>query len=244
VRLLAICHDEYSLPARAGQCFADRGFELNVHVVVEDSGRPVSTKPFPEATDFGVVLAMGAPWSVYDHATIGTWIGRELMLLREAHTLGIPILGICFGAQALAAALGGRVAPAESLELGWTHIDSDVPDKIVTGPWFQWHGDTFTLPSSRGTSNAIELARNPAGPQAFVSQRSLGVQFHPEIDEATLRAWLDHGGAEEVRGHGVDSDRLLAETQEREAEAGRNLERLIAYFLEDVAPSQPEPDPR
>ncbi|WP_267883791.1 glutamine amidotransferase-related protein [Streptomyces sp. NRRL S-646] len=49
-----------------------------------------------------------------------SWIGGELALLRKAHRFGIPVLGVCFGAQALTAALGGSVEPSPRPEIGWT----------------------------------------------------------------------------------------------------------------------------
>ena len=88
---------------------------------------------------------MGSVQSVYDEATIGSWIGDELELIRAAHDAGTPVLGICFGAQAAAAALGGSVELSPITEIGWYHLDGeDVP--IDRGPWLQWHHDRFHPP--------------------------------------------------------------------------------------------------
>jgi hypothetical protein len=98
------------------------------------------------------------------------------------------VFGICFGAQALARALGGSVVRAAHPEIGWTSIDSDVPELIEAGPWFQWHSDRFTLPPG-----AVELARNAVAVQAYRVGRSLGVQFHPEVARAGIARWVGNG---------------------------------------------------
>ena len=64
---------------------------------------------FPSADLFDAIVFYGAAWSVYDTATIGTWIGDEIAFARSAISLGVPVLGICFGGQMLAAAVGGSV---------------------------------------------------------------------------------------------------------------------------------------
>jgi len=97
----------------------------------------------------------------------------------------IPILGVCFGAQALAAALGGTVSRAPRPEIGWHYVETDA-SWISRGPWFQWHSDRFTVPDG-----ATELARSALAPQAFRHGRSLGVQFHPEVDGDIVSDWLD-----------------------------------------------------
>ena len=108
------------------------------------------------------MVLLGAKWSVYDEATIGDWIGAELDWLRQADRDGVPVLGICFGAQALSAALGGQVEPIGRPEVGWTVIESLAPEIIEPGPWLEFHSDRC-LPPARATI----LARNGTGVQAF-----------------------------------------------------------------------------
>src|SRR5690606_17499247 len=113
-----------------------------VFVVCDDVDEQVSDRPFPSHDGVDLVVAMGAPWSVYDTDRIGSWVGRELGLVREAHQRAIPYLGVCFGGQLLAAALGGSVERAPRPELGWLMVESTTAS-IAPGPWFQWHGDRF-----------------------------------------------------------------------------------------------------
>ena len=98
-----------------GERFAERGYDATEFVVVpedrfHDPGVEVS---FPDPAAFDVIVPLGAIWSAYDHDRIGSWLAPELDMLRTAHERGIPVLGICFGGQALAAALGGKVEAAE-----------------------------------------------------------------------------------------------------------------------------------
>lgn len=184
-RALVICHSVHEGAGRVGQRLSERGYEIEPFVVVSDPTTPVSHVPFPGYDGYDLIATMGAPWSVYDTDSIGTWIDRELDLLRGAHAAGVPILGVCFGAQALAAALGGTVSRAPQPEIGWYYVETET-SWISAGPWFQWHSDRFTVPDG-----ATELARSALAPQAFRHHRSLGVQFHPEVDGDIVSDWLD-----------------------------------------------------
>ena len=113
--------------------------------------------------------------------------------LRTADAVALPVLGICFGAQALAAALGGCVLRNAQPEVGWVTVESNDAEHVPSGPWLAWHEDGFTLPPL-----AYELARNAFGVQAFCHCRHLAVQFHPEVTPAIVDAWAvnDHGDLE------------------------------------------------
>jgi GMP synthase-like glutamine amidotransferase len=101
------------------------------------------------------------------------------------------VLGICFGAQALAAALGGSVVPLARPEHAWIELRAEDPSVIPPGPWLALHEDAVELPES-----GHELARNRFGPQAFGIGPHLGVQFHPEVTPAILARWVaDKDGA-------------------------------------------------
>ncbi|MET8980036.1 type 1 glutamine amidotransferase [Streptomyces sp. NPDC004539] len=232
VHALVIAHDSASSPGPVGDRLAERGYTLDVVTVVPEErfADPAVRFDFPDLSDYRLVVALGAPWSVYDDASVGTWIEGELGLLRAAHAADVPVLGICFGAQALATALGGAVARSPEPEIGWFTVESERPDLIASGPWFQWHFDRFTVPPE-----AQCLARSTAGPQAFRIGRALGVQFHPEITEKTLDRWLELGGAAQAERHGVDPMLLVAETRLRREESSLRAHRLVDTFLDHVA---------
>jgi GMP synthase-like glutamine amidotransferase len=231
VRVLFVHHDQYSGPDLVGERLADRGFEIVNHFVAVIE-KPASDKPFPDPTGFDLVVPTGAVWSVYDRETIGSWINRELEFLRRAHEADVPMLGICFGAQSLAAALGGEVFRAPEREIGWCWVDSDVPDVVAPGPWFQWHEDTFSLPDG-----AEELARNGNGIQAYRIGRAFAVQFHPEVTAERVRQWIEVGGYRILTELGIDRDDLVAESRANEEPARRNGNRMIDWFLDAVARS-------
>jgi len=153
-------------------------------------GHAVSTLEVPALTrwpgprDADAFVTLGSDRSVTDSSV--AWLGRELELLRSAHDAGVPLLGICFGAQALAKALGGEVRRAPRIALDWSTLETDEPELIARGPWLRWHEDVLTVPPG-----ARELARSGEVPLAFAHGASVGVQFHPETDAALAHAWIE-----------------------------------------------------
>lgn len=186
---------------------------------------------WPTLDGHDLVVSLGSDWSVY-WPHVATEVAAEAALIRSAHDAGVPILGICFGNQIMAHALGGTVERAREPEIGWYEIVSDMPEVIAPGPWFQWHGDVVTVPGG-----ATELARSAVGPQAWRLGRSFCTQFHPEVSESIVRRWVDGGGDEEARKHGRDPEALVADTRRHVADSRPNAERLVDWFVAEVAQS-------
>jgi GMP synthase-like glutamine amidotransferase len=182
------------------------------------------------ASDYGLVVSLGSELAASDDSI--PWLAHEQELLRDATEAGVPVLGICFGAQLLARALGGEAFRAQAPEIGWRQIRSRDRALISEGPWMQWHYDTFTTPPGGQL-----LAENSAGPQAFVLERSLGVQFHPEVTPEIVRGWASEG-RQELEEQGIDSDRLLTESVEQADQAGDAALRLFERFLERASPAR------
>jgi GMP synthase-like glutamine amidotransferase len=141
-----------------------------------------------------------------------------------------PVLGICFGGQLIARAMGGSVARGPQCEIGWKTIWSEAPEIVSNGPWFQFHYDRWQLPEG-----AVEIARNPIASQAFVINKSLAIQFHPEINAAGLQDWLAWGGDKKVIEDGQDPDIMMRQTLAEEAEAEKRTFALVDGFLKHVA---------
>jgi GMP synthase (glutamine-hydrolysing) len=173
-----------------GEWAAARGAEVDViHAPT------VGAWPDPRAAS--AVVSLGSDRSV--HASSDPWIADQVGFLRAAHDAGVPVLGICFGGQALAAALGATVSRAPETEIGWIDVAGD---DGYGGRWFSWHEDVFDLPPG-----ATELGRAASGLQAFAVGASVGLQFHPEVTPAIVDDWLD-GAREPV----PDAEPIRSET--------------------------------
>jgi GMP synthase-like glutamine amidotransferase len=233
VRVLFVKQDHASPAGLVGDAFAGLGYDVAEFTVVpaERYHSPSVAAEFPDPASYDAIVYFGAAWSVYDSEAVGTWIADEIAVARAAHSLGVPQLGICFGGQMLAAALGGSVARAPEPEIGWHVVETNAPGLIDAGPWFQWHLDRFMLPPS-----VPVLARTALATQAFCLGRTLGLQFHPELTPAVLDCWLAAGGEAELARLGVDAAELMARTRSLAAggAADRTLE-LVRRFVTDVA---------
>jgi len=232
VRALFVQHDHVSPTGPLSDRLREHGFEVDeITVVTSDHfASPNVDFAFPDTGDYDLLVPMGSPWGAWDDACIGNWLLPEIEWVRTALERDIPILGVCFGGQLMARALGGTVAPGPRAEIGWTAIHSDLPELVAPGPWFQFHYDRWSVPDG-----ATEVARNALASQAFVAGRSLAVQFHPELTAATLEGWLLEGGEEQVRRDGQDPAALMAHTRAEEGAARQRSFALVDAFLERVA---------
>lgn len=230
-KALCVLHDFCSAPGLVGDALTDLGWDVETVTIVspERFADPGVEFTFPDHEPYDLLVPFGAPWSVYDTATIGSWVQPELEWLAGAIAADTPVLGVCFGGQLLAQALGGTVELGEVSEVGWHGVESDRPEIVPAGPFFQWHYDRFTLPPG-----AVSVARNSATEQAFVHGRSMGVQFHPELTPDILTGWLDMGGHDKARSLGIDPADLVAETSERVEHSQTRTRTLVEGYLEHV----------
>jgi GMP synthase-like glutamine amidotransferase len=222
-RALVLDHGAYPHRGFIEQRARQRGFGLQV----VDSRRG---SPFPSLGELDLIIVLGSAAGAYDDS-IG-WVRRELELLESALAAGTPVLGICFGGQLLARAMGGSVIPGDTLEAGWRLVETADPDLVPEGPWLEVHRDEFTVPPG-----ACEIARNQRGAQAFVAERAAGLQFHPEADPGILDFWLERGAARDAPH--VDIERLRVETGERAGRARELAIRLFDRVWERIAPETP-----
>ncbi|MBW4078335.1 MAG: type 1 glutamine amidotransferase [Acidobacteria bacterium] len=217
-RALFLRHHLEDSPGLIGEAFVQRGFDVDLAMMDEHS-------PTPPLTGYDVLVILGSKSAVYDSAEEAAWFGRELGLIGEAAQRSLPILGICFGAQALCRYYGGVVEPSDEPELGWYEVDTHNDSGIARGPWFEYHFDRCHLPDG-----AQLWASSPRAVQAFAIGRNVGVQFHPELDDVQLAQWFAAGEGE-VRAFGVDPEQLLLQTAHETPAARLRAVALVDLFL-------------
>ena len=226
-RVLFLYNDPTAPAALLGDAFTENGFDIDTFEVVSaaQADDPVLDVTFPDASGYDVIVPLGARWAVYDERLAGSWVADEMNLVRGALAAGAGVLGVCFGGQLLARALGGEVTRSPHPEIGWFEVHSNHPALVPHGPWFQWHFDRFSLPPG-----AVEVARNLGTTQAFTLGRALGLQFHPEVDRGLVDEWLvgDDGALAEL---GLDADEIRARTAAEFDDAARRLRLLVRGFL-------------
>jgi GMP synthase-like glutamine amidotransferase len=222
-RALFLRHHNEDRPGLIGEAFEARGFELDVVMMDEMS-------PTPSVEGFDVLVILGSKHAVYDQEVEAAWFGRELDVIAEADRLDVPIFGICFGAQALCVHHGGVVERSQNPEVGWFEVQAHNASGILPGPWFEFHFDHCTLPDE-----AQLWATSPRAVQAFAVGKSVGVQFHPEVDDVQLAGWFASGDDNGARELGVDPTALLEETARETPAARLRAVQLVDLFLAHIA---------
>ncbi len=192
---------------------AEKGYPVNQTYVCNN-------EDLPSADAFDWLMVMGGSSHAWDEQE-NPWLREEKAFIREVLAQDKPFLGVCFGAQLLAEALGGRIFPNTYKEIGWHEVSvnpvgqssflfQNVPPSFVS---FHWHSDHFSLPQ-----NCTRLAdSNASENQAFVcnGRPFVGLQFHPEFTRDMIRHFARNLSQEWVPDVFVgDKDRVLAQTEE------------------------------
>lgn len=227
--MLFLYNDPTAPEAMLGDAFVECGYDvMTFEVVTADAAEnPAFDTTFPDPLSYDAVVPLGSRWGVNDELP---WMASEAAMMRDAQEAGVPMLGVCFGGQLLAHALGGSVTRSPAPEIGWYDFESDRIDLVPSGPWFEWHFDRFTVPPG-----AVEIARNVNASQAFVMGRTMGLQFHPEVDEGLLEMWLEGSGAHEMAAHGRTADELRSATTRELESATKRVHALVRAFVDAVA---------
>ncbi len=190
--VIILQHEVEGLPGTVGRVLQAEGIRYVVRRV--RAGEPVPTSA--ELLSSSGLVLLGGGMNTDDDDKY-PWLADEHRILHEAVERDVPVLGICLGAQQLAAATGGRVYHRESPERGWMPIDVTDDDELFAGlprrfSTLQSHADSFEAPSE-----AVLFARRNGDQQAFrVGRRAWGVQFHPEVDDELIEEWFAYARRE------------------------------------------------
>ena len=222
MRVLAIVHQADAGPG----VFADR---VRAHGQLE-TWQPSEEADPPDLGEFDAALVLGGAMNVEETGR-HPWIETEISLLVDLLARQTPTLGVCLGAQMLAAAAGAEVTRAPEPEIGWLDVEltgageadpvlSSLPDRFTA---FQWHSYQCALPLG-----AALLARSPVCLQAYrVGDHAWGIQFHAEVTAADAQHWIsDYRSDPDAVKMGLEPGPLHEETARRIAawnEAGREL---------------------
>lgn len=187
----------------------------------------------PQLGDCGGVIVLGGPQNLDEQAR-SPHLRLELDLVGEAVARGVPVLGICLGAQILAHALGAAVGRCATPEHGWADLTLSEAgrDDAVTGPFgarapmFHWHGRTFDLPPGATLLGSSERCAH----QAFrIGAKSYGLQFHPEVDAALVGRWLHVYAADLDPGR---ADAIAADTLRHVGDLQRRATAAFAALID------------
>jgi GMP synthase-like glutamine amidotransferase len=172
-----------------------------------------------------LVLLLGSDKSAHEQKWTEV-VTAETRFVRAALAAGTPVMGICYGAQLVARALGGTSWRADRAELGWSRVDTTDHVLCPEGPWGQMHNDVF----APGPTTRV-IGTSWRGPQCIVDDsfgaRAIAWQFHPEVTPTTYERWVHEGYFGDT---GADPQDLV-----RQARAHAPAARNLAHALTDSA---------
>ena len=202
MKVLAVQNIEFETLGTLDHLIRSDGFEIDI------MDAPFDRIPV-DSDGYSGVIILGGPVAVYDNHD---YLLREQDLIRSAIKSQTPVLGICLGSQLIAQAVGGRVFKGSKKEIGLSDVrltpagcsdifkdaDSQIPMAV-----YQWHGDTYDLPTG-----ASILARNELYPQAFRFGSAVGIQFHLEVDKQMIERWIAEY-EDELHREKIDPDEVV-----------------------------------
>lgn len=220
--ILVLQNARYEGLAGLGKLLEEDGFNTKIVFVKQEK--------IPEL-DSSAVIILGASESANDDLP---YLKKEMVLVRLAVQKEIPVLGICLGSQLIAKAFGAKVYQGTKKEIGIYHdieFDNLSKSSLFSGikspaVVFHWHGDTFDLPQ-----DAIRLAHSKDyRDQAFQLGTAVGVQFHLEVDEKTIRLWLDKSKDELSKVPYINPQEIIRKIPENIQHIQNNMKTFYRNF--------------
>lgn len=191
-------------------------------------------EPLPSLPEVTHLIVMGGPMGVHDHQQF-PWLAEEKRFIRNVIDAGRSVLGICLGAQLMAAALGARVYKNPVPEIGWfpihksTTAQSDDTAMFLPASLevFHWHGDTFDMPRGARCLAHSEACRHQG---FYLDRRIVGLQFHLETTPESLHALIENCSEEIVEGPFIQSATTMRAVTDRFAPNQNVMEALLAKW--------------
>ena len=231
MRLHWLQHVPFENAANIGVWAQDRGYVVTHTQLYTDQA-------LPPIEEIDMLAIMGGPMNIYQHRD-HPWLLKEKRFIERAVGAGIPMIGVCLGAQLIADVLGAKVTQNPQVEIGWFPVQltlegresrflGRLPSKFMA---FHWHGDTFGIPSG-----ATHLAQSSAcSHQAFeYAGNVVGLQFHLEYSAKSIQEMLVHCSNELVQAPFVQS----AEQIKDGLTHVESTATLLFSLLDAIDPSQ------
>jgi GMP synthase-like glutamine amidotransferase len=211
MRIHYLQHEPYESLGSIEDWVRKKGHVLSATKFYEDTR-------LPELSTFDFLIIMGGPMGVNDENKY-PWLKEEKDFIKKAIDHGKMILGICLGSQLIAAALGAKVYPNQYKEIGLmdVYLTKNGNENFLSSLWprtikvYQWHGDTFDLPKGAILLAESDICKN----QAFAyKEHVLGLQFHLEFTEESLKELINNGRDELVKGKYVQTEEEILQSLE------------------------------
>jgi GMP synthase (glutamine-hydrolysing) len=220
--ILVIQNAKYEGLSTMGKLLEEDGFKTQIIFAKKEKIPTVNRS---------AVIILGAPESANDDLS---YLKEEMELIRYSVNKEIPLLGICLGSQLIAKALGAKVYQGGKKEIGIYHdieLDNLSKSHLFSGikspvTVFHWHGDTFNLPTG-----ATRLAHSKEYQnQAFQIGSAVGVQFHLEVNEETIRLWLEKSKNELSKTPYIDPENIIRKIPENMETIQNNMKIFYQNF--------------
>ncbi|MBA2240466.1 MAG: type 1 glutamine amidotransferase [Solirubrobacterales bacterium] len=232
MRALAITHADDGGSGVFADAAIEAGWELDVWRIFAEPEPPA------EPLGYGAVLSFGGAMNTHEKELF-PWLEDERRRLTSLHEAGVPLLGVCLGAQLVSEAAGGSPGRSADPEIGWYEVELCDPgreDPLLGGmpasfEAFEWHSYECRPPTG-----AVTLARSPACIQAYrIGSTTYGIQFHAEVTASDVAAWLDQYETDpDAIRLGVDPG-VLGPENERRMPAWNELGRGFCRRFLDLA---------